>query len=160
LPAAIPWRMMVRINNHPTRRSKMAKKERVNKTQAVRAYLKAHPQAVSSEIAAALTKQGIKITPGHVANIKTKIKNKRLARKAAKPVAEVPAGPVAAAAEKPTKPTDAITLEQIKAVGQMVKSVGGFRRFREMLDVIREVGGLKRLRDILEAMAITEGEGQ
>ena len=57
-------------------------------------------------------------------------------------------------------PANAIALVQIKAVGQMVKSVGGFRRFREMLDVIRQVGGLKRLRDILDAMAITEGEGK
>ena len=57
-------------------------------------------------------------------------------------------------------PANAITLDQIKAVGKMVKSVGGFGRFREMLDVIRQVGGLKRLRDILDAMAITEGDGK
>ena len=50
----------------------MAKKQRVNKTQAVRDYLKAHRGAKSSEIAEALTKQGIKITVGHVANIKSK----------------------------------------------------------------------------------------
>jgi hypothetical protein len=118
---------------------------KVNKSQAVRDYLKAHPEAKSGEIADALTKQGIKITPGHVANIKTKLKNKkrskRLGRKrrAAEPATVAPISPVAAATaiEKPARPTDAITLEQIKAVGQMVKSVGGFRRFREMLDVIR-----------------------
>ena len=66
-----------------------------------------------------------------------------------KPVALPPAPqPEVAAAvmvEKPAVPANAITIEQIKAVGQMVKSVGGFGRFREMLDVIREVGGLKRL---------------
>ena len=67
---------------------------------------------------------------------------------------------VPAPAEKPTKPGDAVTIEQIKAVGQMVKTVGGFGRFREMLEVIRQVGGLKRLRDILDAMAVTEGEGK
>ena len=55
---------------------------------------------------------------------------------------------------------NADTLDQIKSVGKMVKSVGGFGRFREMLDVIRQVGGLKRLRDILDAMAITEGESK
>ncbi len=42
----------------------------------------------------------------------------------------------------------------------MVKSVGGFGRFRELLDVIRQVGGLKKIRDILDAMAITESEGK
>ena len=51
----------------------MAKKQAISKTQAVRDYLKAHPGAMSKEIAAALTKQGIEINAGHVANIKTKI---------------------------------------------------------------------------------------
>jgi hypothetical protein len=140
----------------------MAKKQKVNKSQAVREYLKTHPKATSGEIAAALTKQGIKITPGHVANIKTKAKNKRRARKAAAakqgPAISTPTTIVGP--EAPALPANAITLEQIKAVGQMVKSIGGFGRFREMLDVIRQVGGLKRIRDILEAMAITEGEGK
>jgi hypothetical protein len=142
----------------------MAKKEKVNKSQAVRECLKTHPGATSGEIAAALTKQGIKITPGHVANIKTKAKAKRSARKAA--AAKAVAGPAASTpaatdtTEAPAMPANAITIGQIKAVGQMVKSVGGFGRFREMLDVIRQVGGLKRIRDILDAMAITEGEGK
>ena len=60
----------------------MAKKQKVNKSQAVRDYLKAHPEAMSSEIAAALVEKGIKITPAHVATIKTKAKAKRSARKA------------------------------------------------------------------------------
>ena len=51
----------------------MAKKQAVNKTQAVRDYLKARRGAMSGEIAAALNKQGIKIKPGHVANIKSQI---------------------------------------------------------------------------------------
>jgi len=58
----------------------MAKKK-VNKTQAVREYLKAHPRAKSPEIAEALTKEGIKITVGHVSNIKSKIKRRRRAVK-------------------------------------------------------------------------------
>jgi hypothetical protein len=146
----------------------MAKKQKVNKSQAVREYLQAHPGAKSKEIAAALVKKGIKITPAHVATIKTKAKAKRSARKArekaaaAKPVAgpAIPASTTLLAPEAPAMPANAITLDQIKAVGKMVKSVGGFGCFREMLDVIRTVGGLKRLRDILDAMAITEGEGK
>ena len=137
----------------------MAKKEKVNKSKAVRDYLKANPGVGNTDVAKSLTKSGIKITPNYVATIKSKLKIRRAAKKAAaaKPVTEVPASPVAAAAEKPTKPGEVITIEQIKAVGQMVKSVGGFGRFSELLDVIRQVGGLKRLRDILDAMAITEG---
>jgi hypothetical protein len=140
----------------------MPKKQKVNKSQLMREYLKAHPQATNIEVAAALTKQGVKITPNYVATIKTKAKAKRRARKAAAamPVAGVAASPAIAVAEAPAMPANAITLEQIKSVGKMVKSVGGFGRFREMLEVIRQVGGLKRLRDLLDAMAITEGEGK
>ena len=58
----------------------MAKKSKVNKTQAVRDYLKVHARAMSSEIAAALTKKGIKIMPRHVANIKSKINRTRSAK--------------------------------------------------------------------------------
>jgi hypothetical protein len=57
----------------------MAKKQGVNKTKAVHAYLKAHPRARSSEIAEALTKQGIEITRGHVSNIRSKSKKRRRA---------------------------------------------------------------------------------
>jgi hypothetical protein len=60
----------------------------------------------------------------------------------------------AVTAEKPVKNGEGISIQQIKAVGEMVKSVGGFGRFREMLDTIRAVGGLKKLRDLLEAMEI------
>ena len=56
-------------------------KQKVNKTQAVRDYLKVHPRARSPEVAEALTKAGIKITAGHVANIKSKLKKRRRAVK-------------------------------------------------------------------------------
>jgi hypothetical protein len=128
-------------------------KLRINKSQAVRDYLKANRGIGNTEAAKSLTKSGIKVSPNYVATVKSKLKVRRAAKKAAKAV--VPASPVAPATEKPTKSGEAITIEQIKAVGQMVKSVGGFGRFREMLDVVRQVGGLKRLRDLLDAMSVT-----
>ncbi len=136
----------------------MAKKPRVNKTQAVRDYLRAHPKAMSSEIAAALSKQGTKISPGHVANIKSKAQAKRRARRArAKSAAATAAGPALPAQAAPaTKSSDTLTLRHVKTVAQMVKTIGGFDRLKELLEVIREVGGLKKFRDLLEAMAATE----
>jgi len=56
-------------------------KRKVNKTQAVKEYLKAHPKAKIPEVAEALTKAGIKITAKHVATIKTKMKKTRRAVK-------------------------------------------------------------------------------
>jgi len=136
----------------------MAKKQAISKTQAVRDYLKAHPGAMSKEIAAALTKQGIKINAGHVANIKTKINKEAAAKKAAKkPAAAVAAVPVApAAVEKPTNGGGAITLDQVKKVARTIKTLGGLQRMTEVLAVIKELGGVKKFKDLAEAMTVTE----
>jgi arginine repressor len=133
----------------------MAKKQKVNKTQAVRDYLKDHPKAMSGEIAAALKKQGIKITPKQVANIKAKINKARTAKKAAKQRSAVEiAAP--AAVEKPTKAGDTITLDQVKKVAQTIKAIGGFQRVTEVLEVIRELGGVRKFKDLAAAMSATE----
>ena len=133
----------------------MAKKQKVNKTQAVRDYLKAHRKAMSGEIATALTKQGIKIAAGHVANIKTKINKDRAAKKAvaAKPVVAVPATPAIA---ENGKAAATVTLEHVKAVALTVNTLGGSVRLYELLGLIKEVGGLKKFKDLLEAISGTE----
>jgi hypothetical protein len=70
--------------------------------------------------------------------------------------APVPA-PLTVAVEAPaTKPANAVTIEQIRAVGQMVQQIGGFRRLHEMLGGIREVGGMKKFKELAEAMAVSE----
>ena len=133
----------------------MAKKQKVNKTQAVRDYLKSHPKAMSGEITAALTKQGIKIKPGHVANIKTQINKALTAKKAVKKQAAVEAV-APAVVEKPTKAADTVTLEHVKAVALTVKALGGSVRLYELLGLIKEVGCLKKFKDLLEAISGTE----
>jgi arginine repressor len=132
----------------------MAKKQKVNKTQAVRDYLKTHPKTMSGEIAAALTKQGIKITAGHVANIKTQINKVRTAKRAAKKQAAVEAA--APVAVETTKAAATVTLEHVKAVALTVKTLGGSVRLYELLGLIKEVGGLKKFKDLLEAISGTE----
>jgi len=128
----------------------MAKKPEFNKTQAVRAYLKDHPGTMSKEIAAALTKQGIKINTGYVANIKTQINKETATKKAAKKPAAVATVP--AVMEKPTKNGDTITLEQVKKVAGTVRSIGGIQRVLEVLEVIKELGGVKKFKELAEAM--------
>ena len=131
----------------------MAKKQAVNKTQAVRDYLEAHPGAMSKEIAAALTKQGIKINAGHVANIKTKINKETATKKGAKkPVAAVAIAP--AVVEKPMTNGSTITLEQVKKVAHTIKTVGGIQRVLEVLEVIKALGGVKKFKELAEAMSI------
>jgi len=53
---------------------------------------------------------------------------------------------------------EAITLDQIKKVAQMVREMGGFGRLMEMLELVRDLGGLRRFRDLLEAMWVTESD--
>lgn len=133
----------------------MAKKQKVNKSQAVRDYLKVHAGARSSEIAAALTKKGIKITPSYISNLKSKIKRTRTAKKAAKKQMAVEAA-APAVVEKPTKAANTITLDQVRKVAQTMKTLGGYQRVTEVLEAIRELGGVKKFKDLAEAISATE----
>jgi hypothetical protein len=134
----------------------MAKKEKVNKTKAVKEYLKTHPNAKNLEVSEALGKQGIKISVAYVAGIKTMLKKRRLAKQPTSSPATSAAAPMAAASEQPTKPGDTISLDQIKKVALTIKTIGGFDRLRELLEVVKETGGMKKFRDLLEAMAVAE----
>jgi len=60
----------------------MAKAQCKNKSQVVRDYRKTHPKAANKEISEALAKQGVVISPKHVANIKAKTKTRHKAARA------------------------------------------------------------------------------
>ncbi len=87
---------------------KAAKTNGVNKTQAVRDYLKANKKAKAQEVVDALAEQGITITANYVGNIKAKSKRRRRA------VKEVVAAVV---------PTG-IGVPEIKAALSFIKAVG------------------------------------
>ena len=127
-------------------------KPQIGQAQAVRDYLKDHPDAMTGEIAVALNKQGIAITSRYVAAIKSRINKTATAKKAAKkePVA------VAATPAVPEKPANGgtITLEQVTKVAHTIKVLGGFQRVTEVLDVIKELGGVKKFKDLAEAMTV------
>jgi len=130
------------------------KTRRGEKTTAVQEYMNAHPEAMPVEIAAALTKQGIKITASYVSNIKGKLKKSGNGKKKAAKPAPV-AAPAPAAVEKPSTNGGTITLDQVKKVAQTVKTMGGFQRMTEVLDVIKASGGVKKFKELAEAMTVT-----
>jgi hypothetical protein len=104
----------------------MAKKP-VNKAQAVRDYLKAHPGTANKELAAALSKQGIKISANHVANIKSKMaasKGKRTRRGKAARAMSTKSG---------------ISVHEIKAAFGLLKECGGLEEAKKALDAAREI---------------------
>ena len=61
----------------------MAKEGAVNKTKAVLEYIKAHPGVRNKDVAEALTKEGIVVSPAHVSAIKGKAKQRRKVRREA-----------------------------------------------------------------------------
>ena len=83
----------------------MAAKQAVNKAQAVRDYLNAHPGAGTKELVAALDKRDIKISFSHAATIKAVIYETE-ARKGV---------------EKPA--TDTLTPDQLRIVAQAIKRI-------------------------------------
>jgi hypothetical protein len=129
----------------------MAKKQKVNKTQAVRDYLKTHPKAKNQAVADALAKKGITLSANYVATIKTQINKARTVKKAARKQAAVEV----AAPAVVEKAAATVTLEHVKAVALTVKTLGGPVRLYELLNLIKEVGGLKKFKDLLEAISGT-----
>jgi len=105
----------------------VAKKQSVNKSQTVRDYLKAHPSTANKEVAEALTKQGIKISASHVANIKSKMsvsKGKRKRRKRAATAMSAKGG---------------VGVLEIKAAFMLLKECGGIEKAKKALEAAREI---------------------
>jgi hypothetical protein len=48
------------------------------------------------------------------------------------------------------------TFDQVRAVTQTVKTIGGFARLHELLGLVKEVGGLRKMKELLEAMSVPE----
>jgi hypothetical protein len=104
----------------------MAKKQ-VNKAQAVRDYLKAHPGTGNKELAEALTKQGVKISANHVANIKSKMavsKGKRTRRGKAARAMSTKSG---------------ISVHEIKTAFGLLKECGGIEGAKAALAAAVEI---------------------
>jgi hypothetical protein len=118
------------------KKSKAAKKSvtakkpetaKVNKSQTVRDYVKEHPGVANKDVAEALSKQGIKLTANHVANIKSKMaagKGKRKRRQKAAEVASVKTG---------------IGIPEIKAAFGLLKQCGGITQAKEALAAAAEI---------------------
>jgi hypothetical protein len=102
----------------------MAEKQKVNKTQAVRDYLKANPGIGNTEVANSLTKSGIKITPNYVAGIKGKLKTRR--RKVKRAVKTVVA-------------SRGVGIPEIKAAFALMKLAGGVKEANAALAAAEEI---------------------
>jgi hypothetical protein len=72
---------------------KRAPAEKVNKSQAIRDFAEANPTVGPTDTAAALTEQGLDVSPAMVSQVKSKMKQKRRGRRRKKAAAPTqPAG--------------------------------------------------------------------
>ena len=101
----------------------MAEKPEVNKSQAIRDYLKAHRKARAPEVVDALAKEGITVTIGLVNNVKANSKKRRRAVK--KVVATV-------------APTG-IGVKEIKEALAFIKAVGSVDAAKQALAAAVEI---------------------
>ena len=105
----------------------MAKKPKVNKSKAVREFMAANPTAAPKEASETLTKQGIKLTANHVANIKSKMaagKGKRKRRHTAASAMSVKSG---------------VGIPEIKAAFALLKHCGSIASAKEALAAAVEI---------------------
>jgi hypothetical protein len=98
----------------------MAKKNGVNKSQAVREYLKANPKARNLEVVDALAKKGIEISANYVGNIKAKHNIRR--RAVRKVVAKGGVG-----------------IPEVKAALAFLKAAGSLAAAKQALAVAQEI---------------------
>lgn len=98
----------------------MAKANGVNKSQAVRDYLKANPKSKNKEVVDAMAKKGIAVTTNYVANIKATHNKRQKARR--KVVAEGGVG-----------------IPEIKAALAFLKVTGSHAAATKALKVAQEI---------------------
>ena len=107
-------------------------KRKINKTQAVLAYLADNPDDKPKAVAEALSSRGIKVTAGAVSTIKF-----NAAKKGTAPAAKIgrPAKAVKASGQGSS------SLDQLLAAKDLVDKVGGVDEAKRLLDALAKLRG-------------------
>ena len=97
-----------------------------NKSEAIRIYKLEHPSAKPKEIAAALNRQGFKVTPQYISTILSNDRRRNgVVRKRGRPSG--------------SSPSSEITVENLKLVKQLVDRTGGIQGARRAIDSYAEL---------------------
>jgi hypothetical protein len=98
----------------------------INKSEAVRGFMAAHPQASTREVVAALAGKGVKVTPALVYMIKSKARHaKKRARRDR-----------AVASSRGMAAADPVAL--IRSVRELGERVGGIQNLKRLVDLLAE----------------------
>ena len=108
----------------------MAKKRRGNKSQAIRDFLAANPQATPNEIVAGLKQQGITVSPGLASNVKY-TSGRRTAKRRGRPPGRgrgVRRGS-----------NGALTANDLLEAKKLADQLGGIEQARKALETLQEL---------------------
>jgi hypothetical protein len=116
-----------------------------NKSQAIREYYEAHPDAKPKAVVEALAAKGVVVTPAFVSTIKSTSINKgpkpAKGKRGPKPGASVKAPKVAAAKPAAAKSTGGVSIDTLIKAKSLVKELGGIE------SAMSALAALKRLSD-------------
>lgn len=117
-----------------------------NKSQAIREYYEAHPDAKPKAVVEALAAKGVVVTPAFVSTIKSTSINKGAkpaakGKRGPKPGASVKAPKVAAAKPAAAKSTGGVSIDTLIKAKGLVKELGGID------NAMSALAALKRLAD-------------
>lgn len=117
-----------------------------NKSQAIREYYEAHPDAKPKAVVEALAAKGVVVTPAFVSTIKSTSINKGAkpaakGKRGPKPGASVKAPKVAAAKPAAAKSTGGVSIDTLIKAKSLVKELGGIE------NALSALAALKRLAD-------------
>ena len=111
---------------------KKAPAQKVNKSQAIRDYCEANPDAGPTETAAALKKQGIKVSTAMVSTVKTQAKKKtKTQKRRGRPRKN------ATSSAKPA--SDKIALSSLIQAKKMAESLGGIEKAQTALAALAKL---------------------
>ena len=111
----------------------MAKKSSVNKSQAIREYYADNPKAKPMQVAAALKKNGVNVTPAFVSTIRSTSKKKKIGKPGR------PATPKASARGGSSRRSKNVTFDALIKVKSIVREMGGIAEARAALDALESL---------------------
>jgi len=120
-----------------TRSDTMAKKKaRVNKSQAIRDFLAANPDAAPKDVEVALAKEGIKVSSALICTVKSKVKAKGKPKKAA--TKKKTAAKKKVATTKPPA-SDEISLSALLGAKKLAQQLGGVEAAKKAINALGQL---------------------
>jgi len=106
--------------------AKRRRKRTLNKSQAIRDYAGAHPSEGPTAVATALRAQGVKVSPGFVSMVTSKVRGGRRRKRRGRPVGSGSNG---------------LSLNSLKAAKKFIGQIGDARQAKAAIDVVAELIG-------------------